>query len=83
MIRRFNLEDAFHFEDFSDEDLKQVLKYGVRKEALKIAPGTVDEAVKNIAARRRLDGFGNAAEVEKGLNRAKVIANPNLYLLFI
>jgi len=72
LTRRFNLEEALVFEDFSDEDLKRVLMSGIRKESLRAEPSTIDLAVSQISQRRRLDGFGNAAEAEKILMRAKV-----------
>eukprot|EP01038_Epipyxis_sp_PR26KG_P004361 gene4361-6169_t len=72
LARRFNLTEALEFEDFSDEDLKKVLLNLVRKEMLCIKESTVDFSIKQIAQRRRLDNFGNAAEVAQILDRAKL-----------
>jgi hypothetical protein len=52
--------------------LRRILKRMVTKARLVISPRTVDEAVKLIARRRRLPGFGNAGEVENFFGRAKI-----------
>jgi SpoVK/Ycf46/Vps4 family AAA+-type ATPase len=71
LARRFQLSEALRFEDFSDRDLKIVLKRMVAKDRLIISPSTVEEAIRIISRRRRLPGFGNAGEVENFLGRAK------------
>ena len=71
LARRFQLSEALRFEDFSDKDLKTVLKRMVVKERLVISQQTVEEAIKLVSRRRRLPGFGNAGEVENFLGRAK------------
>lgn len=68
--RRFNLDDALLFEDFSDDDLKTVLLGLIRKEGLRTDSSTVDLAVGLISQRRRLDNFGNAGEVGLMVGRA-------------
>ena len=70
--RRFNLDEAFLFEDFSDEELRKVLKDLIVKEELSIDPATLDHAMKLLITRRRLDDFGNAAECSALLDRAKM-----------
>lgn len=70
--RRFNLDEALHFEDFSDEDLKKVLLGLLRKEGLRAELSVVNLAVGLISQRRRLDNFGNAGEVGQMLDRAKI-----------
>lgn len=70
--RRFNLDEAFQFEDFGDNDLKKVLLSLLRRENLRAGLSTVSLAISLIAQRRRLDGFGNAAECSIILDRAKL-----------
>ena len=70
--RRFNLDEAFQFEDFNDNDLKKVLLSLLRRENLRAGLSTVSLAISLISQRRRLDGFGNAAECSIILDRAKL-----------
>ncbi len=70
--RRFNIDEALQFEDFTDADLKKVMMGLIRKENLCAEEETIDLAVNLISQRRRLDGFGNAGEVSHLLDRAKV-----------
>lgn len=70
--RRLNLSEAFEFEDFSDEDIKKVLKNQVVRAGLTCCPTTLDFAVQNISKKRMEDGFGNAGEAEQILTRAKL-----------
>ena len=70
--RRFNLGEAFNFEDFSNEDIKKVLKDQIVKAGFTVAPTTLDYAVRVIDKKRMEDGFGNAGEAEQILGRAKL-----------
>ena len=70
--RRFNLEEGLVFEDFSDDELRKILKDLVVNASLSIDPSTLDYAVKLIAQKRRMDDFGNAGECSALLDRAKM-----------
>lgn len=70
--RRLNLGEAFMFEDFTDEQIKKVLKSQVVNAGLTCEPSTLDFAVKVISKKRMEDGFGNAGEAEQILTRAKL-----------
>lgn len=70
--RRLNLGEAFIFEDFTDEQIKKVLKSQVVNAGLTCEPSTLDFAVKVISKKRMEDGFGNAGEAEQILTRAKL-----------
>lgn len=72
LASRFNLTEAIRFEDFSDDELLTILKRMVSKDKLVISPKVAREVVSIIARGRRMDGFGNAREVETMLGRAKV-----------
>ena len=70
--RRFNLGEAFLFEDFSDEEIRLVLKRQIVQAELYSSPATLDHAVTLISQKRLEEGFGNAGEAEQMLNRAKL-----------
>jgi hypothetical protein len=70
--RRFNLDEALKFEDFSDDELRTILLSMICKEGLRANSKTVSLAIKLVSQRRRLDDFGNAGEVSQILDRAKV-----------
>ncbi|KAK6526384.1 hypothetical protein TWF694_004981 [Orbilia ellipsospora] len=71
LARRFPLESAFVFEDFSDDELRRILDLKLKE----IGFGATDQA-KNIAMEvlkraRNRPNFGNAGEVDILLDRAK------------
>ena len=70
--RRFNLGDPMMFDDFTDEEIKKVLKAQVVNAGLACEPATLDFAVRTISKKRMEDGFGNAGEAEQILTRAKL-----------
>jgi hypothetical protein len=70
--RRFNVDEALLFEDYTDSELRDILKAMVVKAGLVIDPETATEAVRLVAEGRRLPAFGNAGAVENILGRAKV-----------
>ena len=70
--RRFNLEEGMFFADFSDQDIRKVLRALIVNVGLSAAPATLDFAIKIISQRRRLDDFGNAGEASALLDRAKM-----------
>jgi len=70
--RRLNVAEAFNFEDFSDEDIKKVLKSQVINAGFTCEPSTLDFAVEEISKKRMEEGFGNAGEAEQILTRAKL-----------
>jgi SpoVK/Ycf46/Vps4 family AAA+-type ATPase/DNA-binding transcriptional MerR regulator len=70
--RRFNLDQAFEFADFSDSDLRHVLKQLVVDSELQITPQVLDFAIQEISKKRMLEGFGNAGEARQILDRANL-----------
>ncbi|EPS44029.1 hypothetical protein H072_1969 [Dactylellina haptotyla CBS 200.50] len=73
LARRFPLESAFVFEDFSDDELRRILDLKLKE----IGFGATDQA-KNIAMEvlrraRNRPNFGNAGEVDILLDRAKAL----------
>ena len=72
LARRFNLQDAFHFEDYNDEDLLNILRGKVKQLDMDIDLGTALEVVKILADQRRTElHFGNAGAVDNLLSLAK------------
>ena len=69
---RFNAGEALFFEDFSDEDIRKVLKQQVVNAGLSAEPSTLDFAISVITKKRMDDGFRNAGEAEQILGRAKL-----------
>jgi hypothetical protein len=70
--RRFNLGEAFLFEDFSDLEIREVLKSQISAGGLFAESYTLDHAIRLISQKRMEEGFGNAGEAEQMLNRAKL-----------
>lgn len=75
--RRLNLSEAFHFEDFSDEDIHKVLKGQIVRAGLMAEPSTLDFAV-GVITKKRMDRFSNAAEAEQIFTRAKLPLSQNI-----
>lgn len=71
LARRFNLGEAVKFEDFTDDELRRILKHMASQAGMVIDPETTTAAIKLVSQGRRLDGFGNAGAVESILTRAK------------
>ncbi|CAM9145812.1 unnamed protein product, partial [Ectocarpus fasciculatus] len=60
LTRRFSFEDAFKFEDFSDEDLERVIVKLVQGNKLKASRSVRQEVIKELAVQRSRPNFGNA-----------------------
>jgi hypothetical protein len=71
LARRFRLSDAFHFEDFKDEELRNILDYKLKKQDLEATEEAKKVAIKVLAKERDRPNFGNAGAVENLLSRAK------------
>ena len=71
LLRRFPFADAFHFADFSDEELNTILATASRTCGLHV-PWEVRRAVVRQLARERIKpSFGNAGAVDTMLGSAK------------
>ena len=70
LARRFNMADAFQFDDYSDEDLLWILRNKAKNKKLPISFDTAKFAVKMLSEQRRLPNFGNAGAVNNILSRA-------------
>ena len=71
LARRFPLEYAFEFEDFDDQQLRQILELKLKAQGLDATEGAKDVAVGILARARDRPNFGNAGEVENLISYAK------------
>lgn len=68
---RFAIEDAFHFEDFTDDELLQILELKLQQQDLKATSEAKSTAISVLHRSRNRPNFGNAGEVENILSQAK------------
>ena len=71
LARRFALDDAFQFDDFDDDQLRQILDMKLNKQNLCALNEAKDVAISVLARARQRPNFGNAGEVENMISRAK------------
>jgi SpoVK/Ycf46/Vps4 family AAA+-type ATPase len=71
LSRRFQLENAFEFEDYTDEQLTHILLGKCRDEQLDIDLTTAAFAISQLALARSMPNFGNAGAVDNLLSLAK------------
>lgn len=71
LSRRFPLKDAFHFEDFDDDQLRAILEFKLKKQDLSATDQAKDVAIKMLSQERRRLRFGNAGAVENMISQAK------------
>lgn len=85
--RRFQLDNAFHFADYSDDDLMDILSKRIREEKLIASLSVKLVAIKLLAIERNKPHFGNAGAVNNLLSRAtmrmstRTAASPSNVLL--
>lgn len=71
LSRRFQLADAFHFEDFDDLQLRCILELKLKKQGLAATEDAKATAVEVLGKARLRPNFGNAGEVENLISHAK------------
>ena len=71
LSRRFALDDAFEFEDFDDDQLREILELKLKKQCLGATEEAKDIAISMLARARHRPNFGNAGEVENMISHAK------------
>lgn len=71
LARRFAIEDAFHFEDFSDAELLEILDHKLKGQDLAATDKTKAVAIEVLSRARNRPNFGNGGEVENLLAKAK------------
>jgi hypothetical protein len=71
LARRFPISDAFYFEDFKDEELKEILDLKLNNQCLEATDEAKYVAIQVLSRLRDRPNFGNAGEVENLISRAK------------
>ena len=72
LSRRFPLASAFIFEDYSTDDLRQILDLKLHQQGFRATEDAVSVALEVLGRARNRPGFGNAGEIDILLDRAKV-----------
>lgn len=68
---RFAIDSAFHFEDFSDVELLEILEFKLKQQDLNATEKAKDVAVEVLSRARNRPNFGNAGDVENIISQAK------------
>ena len=71
LSRRFPIANAFHFHDFADSELREILDLKLRDQGLDATDGAKAVASDVLRRARTRPNFGNAGEVENLLGVAK------------
>ena len=72
LMRRFSPESAFHFEDFTDAQLEELLHLAATAAGLRWSKRSVCKAALNLLIRERIKpNFGNAGAVNSLMGRVK------------
>jgi hypothetical protein len=71
LSRRFAIENAFHFQDFTLSELRQILDLKLKQQELEANDDARDVALEILGRARRRPNFGNGGEVENVLGQAK------------
>ncbi|KAG7098432.1 hypothetical protein E1B28_000384 [Marasmius oreades] len=72
LSRRFDIENPFHFEDFSQPELKEVLELKLRQQDLSITDAANAVALDVLDRARNRPNFGNGGDVENIITQAKI-----------
>src|SRR5262245_15500901 len=71
LSRRFAIEDAFKFDDFTETELREILEGKLKKQDLSATPRAKDVAMELLNRERNRPNFGNGGAVENLLGQAK------------
>jgi SpoVK/Ycf46/Vps4 family AAA+-type ATPase len=72
LARRFQMENAFNFSDYSDPSLVRIIQSASKKQGLSLDLDTAVFAVRQLAKARAMPNFGNAGAVQNLLSQAKL-----------
>lgn len=72
LSRRFAIEDAFKFEDFTNPELRDILDNKLKKQDLSATDAAKDVAMELLGRERNRPNFGNGGAVENLLGQTKV-----------
>jgi hypothetical protein len=71
LSRRFDIENAFHFEDFTNTEFLEILNFKLKKQNLEATDAAKHVAIEVLARLRNRQNFGNGGEVENIIGHAK------------
>ena len=71
LTRRFQLSDAFRFEDFSDSELLEILQLKLKNQDLGATQQAASTAIDVLSRLRNGLNFGNGGDVENLISKAK------------
>ncbi|KLU92443.1 hypothetical protein MAPG_11387 [Magnaporthiopsis poae ATCC 64411] len=71
LSRRFPMSTAFTFEDFSDDDLRQILNSKLKKQCFEATDQAKRVAMEMLSRARNRPNFGNAGEIDIILDATK------------
>ena len=71
LARRFAIENAFRFEDFNDDEMREIMDYKLKIQDLSATDAAKDVAIEVLSRSRNRPNFGNAGELENLLSIAK------------
>jgi hypothetical protein len=72
LSRRFEIENAFHFEDFTRSELGEIIDLKLKEQDLCATDAAKTVALEVLDRARNRPNFGNAGEVENLLGQAKI-----------
>jgi hypothetical protein len=72
LSRRFAIEDAFKFEDFTDTELREIMDGKLKKQDLSATDAAKDVAMELLNRERNRPNFGNGGAVENLLGHTKL-----------
>ncbi|KAK7742587.1 hypothetical protein SLS63_000151 [Diaporthe eres] len=78
LSRRFPMSSAFEFDDFTDEELREILDLKLKEQSYTAPDDAKNVAMEVLARARNHRNFGNAGEIEILLNRAKELQQARL-----
>ncbi|KAF4638063.1 hypothetical protein G7Y89_g15 [Cudoniella acicularis] len=71
LTRRFQLSEAFKFEDFSDSELEEILRLKLKSQGLGATTRAISVAIDVLSRARNGLNFGNGGDVENLISKAK------------
>jgi hypothetical protein len=71
LSRRFDIENAFHFNDFTNPELLMILNSKLKTQDLGATDAAKDVAIQVLSRARDRPNFGNGGEVENLLSQTK------------
>jgi hypothetical protein len=71
LTRRFQLSDAFRFEDFNDAELEEILRLKLKLQGLGATESAISVAIDSLSRARNGLNFGNGGDVENLISKAK------------